>query len=116
MLYGQPGMSNLGGMIMKPIHPGDVLLEVYMKPPNPGLTEEVLSQTLGIPEQVLSGFISGRRSMTPSLANKLSVVCRTTPAYWLQLQRGYERQIAKHRGARRHDVNGTHNDHPAAAA
>ena len=101
---------------MKPIHPGEVLLEVYMKPPNPGLTAEVLSQALEIPDQFLSSFISGSRSITPLLASKLSVVCRTTPEYWLQLQKTYDRQIAKHRGARRDDINGTHKDHPAAAA
>ena len=100
---------------MKPIHPGEVLLEVYMKPPTPGLTEHMLSQALGIPEQILSSFINGSRSITPSLANKLSVVCRTTPAYWLQLQRTYDREIAKHKRAQRRHANDSQSDHSAAA-
>lgn len=101
---------------MKPIHPGEVLLEVYMKPTPPGLTLEMLSEALGVPEQQLKTFINGSRSITMSLARQLSVVCRTTPEYWLQLQKTYDRQMAKYKSGRRNHVKGTRLDHPAAAA
>ena len=101
---------------MKPIHPGEVLLEVYMKPPIPGLTVEMLSQSLRVSEELLTSLINQNRSITPSLARQLSVVCHTTPEYWLKLQRAYNRQIAKHNSARRDHGNGTLIDYPAAAA
>ena len=99
---------------MKPIHPGEVLLEVYMKPAIPPVTVHLLSRTMGVPEQVLTDLIDGHRSITPSLALQLSVICRTTPDYWLQLQKAYNRQTAKRKSARQRRVSGT-NGHPAAA-
>ena len=99
----------------KPIHPGDVLLEVYMKPATPQVTVDILSQTLGVPEQVLTSLINGSESITPSLALQLSVVCRTTPEYWLQLQRTYNMQKAKTKSARRRRVNGMRSSHRVAA-
>jgi antitoxin HigA-1 len=96
---------------IKPIHPGEVLFEVYMKPAIPPLTIEMLSETLGLDEQLLADLIKGGRSITPLLAGQLSVVCRTTPEYWLQLQKMYDRQIANSMVARqRHAI------HRAAAA
>ncbi|HKY71873.1 MAG TPA: HigA family addiction module antitoxin [Nitrospira sp.] len=100
---------------MKPIHPGEVLLEVYMKPAIPPVTVELLSRTMGVPEQVLADLIEGHRSITPSLAMQLSVICRTTPDYWLQLQKAYNRQTAKRKNRRPRRPSGT-NGHPAAAA
>ena len=100
----------------KPIHPGEVLLEVYMKPATPQMTVSMLSQILGVPEQLLTNLIIGRQSITPSLALQLSVVCRTTPEYWLQLQRTYDRQMARTKSVRHRHVNGRRANHPAAAA
>lgn len=100
----------------KRIHPGEVLLEVYMKPATPQMTVRMLSEILGVPEQLLTNLIIGRQSITPSLALQLSVVCRTTPEYWLQLQRTYDRQMARTKSARQRHVNGRRANHRAAAA
>ena len=97
----------------KPIHPGEVLLEVYMKPSYPELTVETLSQTLRVPQQFVTGLINGQRAITPSLALRLGVICRTTPDYWLELQRSYDVQTGKKRGARGRRV--TQHGHSAAA-
>jgi addiction module HigA family antidote len=76
----------------KPIHPGEVLLEVYMKPATPPLTVEMLSQTMRVPLSFVTGLISGRRAITASTALRLGVICRTTAEYWLGLQRSYNAQ------------------------
>jgi antitoxin HigA-1 len=99
----------------KPIHPGEVLLEVYMKPSYPELTVEILSQTLRVPQQFVTGLINGQRAITPSLALRLGVICRTTPDYWLDLQRMYDLQTGKKRGARERHGRGTQHGHSAAA-
>jgi plasmid maintenance system antidote protein VapI len=76
----------------------------------------MLSQSLRVSEELLTSLINQNRSITPSLARQLSVVCHTTLEYWPKLQRTYDRQIAKHKSARRDHGNGTHLDHSAAAA
>ncbi|HEY7533430.1 MAG TPA: HigA family addiction module antitoxin [Nitrospiraceae bacterium] len=80
---------------MKPIHPGQVLLEVYMKPATPPLTVEMLSQTMRVPLSFVTGLISGRRAITAPTALQLGVICRTTAEYWLGLQRSYNVQRRK---------------------
>lgn len=74
----------------KPIHPGEVLLEVYMKPSCPPLTVSALTEALGVPHRYLSDFLGGKRPVTPALAGQLGVVCQTTAVYWLSLQRTYD--------------------------
>jgi addiction module HigA family antidote len=101
---------------IQPIHPGEVLLEVYMKTATPPVTTATLSETLSVQEQLLRNLIDGTQPITPSLAVQLSVVCRTTPEYWLQLQKTYDREVAKNKKARQRRVNSKHTDHPAAAA
>ena len=100
----------------KPIHPGEVLLEVYMKPSYPALTVEALAQTLRVPQQYVTGLINGHRAITPSMALRLGVICRTTQAYWMDLQKSYDEQTGKKRSARGHRGGDTHTGHPAAAA
>ena len=100
----------------KPIHPGEVLLEVYMRPSYPALTVEALAQTLRVPQQYVTGLINGHRAITPSLALRLGVICRTTQQYWLDLQRIYDEQAGKKASSRERRGRDTHTGHPAAAA
>lgn len=92
---------------IQPIHPGEVLLEVYMKPAAPPLTIKMLSKTLQVSTPFVTSFISGRRAVTSSMAVRLGVVCRSTPEYWLGLQRTYDAQARKKAGqgelARKHE-------------
>lgn len=100
----------------KPIHPGEVLLEVYMKPATPPLTVKMLSRTLRVPTPIVTSLINGRRAVTPSLAVHLGVVCRTTPEYWLGLQRTYDSQTGKKTGHREQVRKHDRHRHSAAAA
>ena len=99
----------------KPIHPGEVLLEVYMKPCYPELTVEALSETLRVSRQSITRLINGHMAITPSMAVRLGVICRTTPDYWLNLQRMYDTQIGNKKGARKHRRKQTQTGHSAAA-
>ena len=85
----------------KPIHPGEVLFEVYMKPAAPPLTVEMLAKTLRVPVSFVTGLINGRRTITPSMAMRLGVICRTTAEYWLGLQRSYDAQACSTTDPRR---------------
>ncbi len=80
---------------LTPIHPGEVLLEVYLKPSSPPLTVAALSQALGeTPEQV-NDFIQGKRDVTQDLAERLGLLCWTTTDYWLDLQRVHDREAGR---------------------
>jgi antitoxin HigA-1 len=100
----------------KPIHPGEVLLEVYMKPSYPELTVEALSEILRVPQQFVTGLINGHRAITPSMAMRLGVICRTTTDYWLDLQSTYDIEIGKRKGTRERRGKTTQTGHSAAAA
>src|SRR5262245_7690699 len=100
----------------KPIHPGEVLLEVYMKASNPELTVEALAQTLRVPRQYVTGLINGHRAITPSMDLRLGVICRTTQQYWLDLQRIYDDQTGKKGSTRERRGDGRYVNPPAAAA
>ena len=100
----------------KPIHPGEVLLEVYMRPSHPELTVEALAQTLRVPRQFVTSLLKGHRAITPSLALRLGVICQTTQQYWLDLQRTYDEQSGKKGSARERRGKDTETGRPAAAA
>ncbi len=81
----------------KTIHPGAVLLEVYMKPAWPPLTVAVLSRMMHVPRRHLRELLRGHRGISASAAARLGVVCRTTPEYWMSLQRTYDEQARRQR-------------------
>lgn len=74
------------------IHPGEVLSEVYIKPAWPPLTVAALSQALGVSQEHMVDILHGRRDITPAIAARLGVLCRTTKEYWMSLQCTYDRQ------------------------
>ena len=76
----------------QPIHPGEVLAEVYMKPTAFSLTVTTLAESIDVSPMELSMFIVGRQSVTPSLAARLAIRFQTTTEYWLGLQRLYDQQ------------------------
>ncbi|WP_089721894.1 HigA family addiction module antitoxin [Candidatus Entotheonella palauensis] len=38
----------------------------------------------------ISKIVNGRGAVTPDMALRLSTACRTTPEFWLNLQRNYD--------------------------
>lgn len=76
-----------------PIHPGEVLLEVYMKPSRPPLGVAGLSLCTRIPWRHIRDLINGNRTITPTMAAGLGEICHTTPEYWMGLQKTYDTQL-----------------------
>jgi antitoxin HigA-1 len=77
----------------KPIHPGEVLEEVYRKPSQPPITVTDLADALDISARELSRFIRGKRPVTMPLAVRLAIRFRTTTGFWLGLQEQYNRRF-----------------------
>jgi addiction module HigA family antidote len=85
---------------IRPIHPGEVLLEVYMKPSIPPLTVAELSQRIRVSPRYIQSLIHGHRSITPAMAARLGMIRYTTPDYWLSLQKTYDGELQKRGTAR----------------
>lgn len=83
----------------KPIHPGIVLDEHYVKPLALNLDE--LAQRLGIARNTLFKVRTGKTSVTPHLALSLAEAFDTTPQLWLNLQQKYDLWIEQNAGAHR---------------
>ena len=67
-----------------PTHPGEMLLEEYLKPI--GLTQRELAKAIHAPYQRVNELINGRRGMTPSTALRLAKYLGTSPGFWMNLQ------------------------------
>jgi addiction module HigA family antidote len=70
------------------IHPGEVLLEEFMKPL--GITAYRLSKDLEIPQTRVSEILKGRRRISADTALRLSRYFGNSAKFWLGLQDDYD--------------------------
>jgi addiction module HigA family antidote len=72
----------------KPIHPGIILEEHYIKALNLNLQE--IADHLGIARNTLFMLRTGRANITAAMALSLASAFDTTPQFWLNLQQKYD--------------------------
>jgi len=70
------------------IHPGEVLLEEFLKPMN--ISAYRLSKDIGIPQTRTSKIIKGLRRITADTALRLSYYFGNSAKFWLGLQNDYD--------------------------
>ena len=70
------------------IHPGEVLLEEFLKPMN--ISAYRLSKDIGIPQTRTSEIIRGPRRITADTALRLSYYFGNSAKFWLGLQNDYD--------------------------
>ncbi|MCO6475027.1 MAG: HigA family addiction module antidote protein [Phaeodactylibacter sp.] len=70
------------------IHPGEVLLEEFLKPLE--ISAYRLSKDLKIPQTRISEITKGKRRITADTALRLSVYFGNSPKFWLGLQDDYD--------------------------
>jgi antitoxin HigA-1 len=75
------------------IHPGEVLLEEFLKPLN--ISAYRLSKEIGIPQTRTSEIIKGKRSITADTALRLSYYFGNSPKFWLGLQNDFDLEEQK---------------------
>ncbi len=71
-----------------PTHPGEMLLEEFVKPLH--ITQTELARKLGVSYPRLNEIIRGRRSVTPDTALRLSRVLGMSADFWLGLQQDWD--------------------------
>ncbi len=74
--------------VFGPVHPGEILLEEYLKPL--GISQLKLALGMRVPPQRISEIVSGKRSITAETAIRLAKAIGTTPEFWLSLQNEYD--------------------------
>jgi addiction module HigA family antidote len=70
------------------VHPGEVLLEEFMKPLD--ITAYRLSKDLEIPQTRVSEILKGRRRISADTALRLSRYFGNSAKFWLGLQDDYD--------------------------
>ena len=84
---------------LSPIHPGEVLLEDFIKPL--GLSQYRVAKDIGVPALRISQIVRGRRSITADTALRLARYFGTSAAVWLRLQARYDLEVAEAKTAKR---------------
>jgi addiction module HigA family antidote len=77
---------------LAPIHPGEVLLEEFLKPI--GLSQNRLALSIGVPPRRINEIVLGKRRVTAETALRLARYFETTPQFWLGLQTEYDLDVA----------------------
>ncbi len=77
----------------KPLHPGQVLSEVYMNEMN--LNQTQFADLCGCSHRKINEIVNGKRSITPLFAIELEAVLGTTPMMWLKIQAEYDLHKAR---------------------
>ncbi len=81
------------------IHPGEILLEEFMKPLN--LNSNQLAHLLDVPSPRINDIILQKRGITADTALRLAHYFGTTAKFWMNLQNSYEiRKISQ--GIKKH--------------
>ena len=73
---------------LKPVHPGEILLEEFMKPL--GLSMNRVAMDLRVPLTRIADIVHERRGVTTDTALRLARYFKTSPAFWLNLQTRYD--------------------------
>ena len=80
-----------------PTHPGEMLLEEFVKPLNISQTE--LARLLDVSYPRLNEIINGHRGVTPDTALRLEQVFGVSAQAWLNLQTAWDLYQAKREAA-----------------
>jgi antitoxin HigA-1 len=78
---------------MRPVHPGEVLREDFLRPA--GLTANALAKALHMPAPRINDIVRGRRGVTADTAMRLARYFGGDAQSWLNLQTLYDLRIAE---------------------
>jgi addiction module HigA family antidote len=77
---------------LAPVHPGEVLLEEFLKPL--GLSQNRLALNIAVPPRRVNEIVLGKRRVTAETALRLARYFDTTPQFWLGLQADFDLDVA----------------------
>ena len=77
---------------LRPVHPGEVLLEEFLKPM--GLSQNRVALAVGVHPRRINEIVLGKRGVFADTALRLARFFGTSAALWLGLQKDYELDVA----------------------
>jgi antitoxin HigA-1 len=81
--------------IMPPVHPGEILLEEFLKPLD--VSQYQLAKELNVPARRINEIVHGQRRITADTALRLARYFGTSERFWMNLQARYDLEIEKDR-------------------
>ena len=78
---------------LKPIHPGEVLQEEFLKPF--GLSDNALAVGTHIQIDLIKKIVSRQQAVTADVALRLARFFGTSAQFWLGLQSDYDLDVAR---------------------
>ena len=82
-----------------PIHPGEILLEEFLKPMN--ISQYRIAKDISVPARRINEIVLGKRAISPDTALRLSRYFGLSERFWLNLQARYDLEVEKDRLATR---------------
>ncbi len=79
--------------LLEPIHPGEVLLEDFMKPL--GISINRLARDIAVPPGRISAIVNGQRAISADTALRLGKYFGVSPEVWVGLQGDYDLRVAQ---------------------
>lgn len=86
---------------LSPIHPGEVLLEEFIKPMK--LSQNRLAIDIGVDARRINEIVLGKRAVTADTALRLSRFFGKSPQFWMGLQTQYDLDVAEDQLGKRLD-------------
>src|SRR3954471_18523874 len=80
---------------LPPVHPGEVLLEEFLKPLD--ISQYRLAKSMSVPPRRVNEIVLGKRSVSADTALRLGRYFGTSEEFWLNLQTQYDLDIEKDR-------------------
>ena len=84
---------------MKPVHPGEILFEEFLKPME--LSQNKLANEVGVPARRINEIVRGKRGITADTALRLARYFGNSPQFWLGLQMDYDLEVEEKRLSKR---------------
>lgn len=78
---------------MKPIHPGEILVEEFMKPM--GISQNKLARDIGVPPRRINEICLEKRGVTADTSLRLGIYFKMGSDFWFNLQKSYEMDCVK---------------------
>ncbi len=78
-----------------PIHPGEILLEEFIKPF--GVSQYELAKVVGVPTRRINEIVLGKRSISPDTALRLARAFDISDRFFLNLQARYDLEVESER-------------------
>ncbi|MEX2163444.1 MAG: HigA family addiction module antitoxin [Sulfuricaulis sp.] len=79
--------------LLKPIHPGEILLEEFMRPMDISINR--LARDIVVPPGRISAIVNGKRAITADTALRLGKYFGVSPEVWMGLQADYDLRVAQ---------------------